>query len=79
MVNNWTNDLYTATLHRVIHRGSNYRISIPFFFEPNFDTVVEPIPELLNNTPPKYGPVIYGDHLLGKVSNNFEKDAMLLN
>ena len=32
MINNWTNDQYTATLHRVIHRGGNYRISIPFFY-----------------------------------------------
>lgn len=32
MVNNWTNDLYTATLHRVIHRNTNYRISVPFFY-----------------------------------------------
>ncbi|EPQ54484.1 Clavaminate synthase-like protein [Gloeophyllum trabeum ATCC 11539] len=40
----WTNGLYTSTLHRVIHRGSNYRVSIPFFFEPNFDARVEPLP-----------------------------------
>lgn len=32
MVNNWTNDLYSATLHRVIHKNTNYRISVPFFY-----------------------------------------------
>ncbi|TFK52566.1 Clavaminate synthase-like protein [Heliocybe sulcata] len=40
----WTNGLYTSTLHRVIHRGTNYRVSIPFFFEPNFDAIVQPLP-----------------------------------
>jgi len=39
----WTNGLYKATLHRVVHRGSNYRVSIPFFFEPNFNARVGPL------------------------------------
>ncbi|KAJ3526073.1 hypothetical protein NM688_g8305 [Phlebia brevispora] len=43
----WTNGLYRSTLHRVIHRGTNYRVSIPFFFEPNFDAVVQPLPAAL--------------------------------
>ncbi|TDL22212.1 Clavaminate synthase-like protein [Rickenella mellea] len=39
----WTNGLYSATLHQVVHRGSNHRVSIPFFFEPNFDALVKPL------------------------------------
>ena len=54
----WTAGLYRSTLHRVIHRSSNYRVSyavsfslharphpnrVPFFFEPNFDAVVKPL------------------------------------
>ncbi|KIJ54939.1 hypothetical protein M422DRAFT_58225 [Sphaerobolus stellatus SS14] len=41
----WTNGLYKSTLHRVIHRSPNYRI--PFFFEPNFHALVEPLPAAL--------------------------------
>uniref|UniRef100_A0A0W0F3Y2 Fe2OG dioxygenase domain-containing protein n=1 Tax=Moniliophthora roreri TaxID=221103 RepID=A0A0W0F3Y2_MONRR len=75
----WTNGLYKSTLHRVIHRGTNYRVSIPFFFEPNFDAVVKPLDAALRiqdsrKEPPsdkQYKPVKYGDFLLGKVSNNF--------
>ncbi|KAA1470004.1 Clavaminate synthase-like protein [Dentipellis sp. KUC8613] len=43
----WTNGLYRSTLHRVIHRGSNYRVSIPFFFEPNFTANIAPLPAAL--------------------------------
>ncbi|KAJ3271271.1 hypothetical protein HDV01_006943 [Terramyces sp. JEL0728] len=74
MVNNWTNDMYKSTLHRVIHTKESYRVSVPFFFEPNFDAVIEPLPICVEQTggKPKYTPVMYGDHLLGKVTNNFD-------
>ncbi|KAI9443220.1 Clavaminate synthase-like protein [Lactarius indigo] len=81
----WTNGLYKSTLHRVIHRGSNYRI--PFFFEPNFNAKVAPlgaalrIQEDLSLTSDKYHvertrkktyePTVYGDFLLKKVHGNF--------
>ncbi|KAH7928396.1 Clavaminate synthase-like protein [Leucogyrophana mollusca] len=75
----WSNGLYKSTLHRVVHRGSNYRI--PFFFEPNFSANVTPLPaafriqgkdsvEALTDSK-TYGPVVYGDFLLQKVSGNF--------
>lgn len=82
----WTNGLYKSTVHRVIHRGSNYRVSIPFFFEPNFDAKVAPlaaahrIQDLSRNseedhtseqTRKTYEPTIYGDFLMKKVRNNF--------
>lgn len=73
----WTNGLYKSTLHRVIHRGTNYRVSIPFFFEPNFTAQVEPIPSALIKTggTEMYKPVIYGDFLLKKVGGNFAIDG----
>ncbi len=74
MLNVWTNDVYSATLHRVIHSANNYRISIPFFFEPNFETVVAPIPGIGDENK-HYGPIKYGDHLYSKVANNFDKDG----
>ncbi len=43
MVNVLTSNRYTATVHRVIHRGSVPRVSIPFFFEPSFATMVKPL------------------------------------
>ncbi|KAH8104555.1 Clavaminate synthase-like protein [Cristinia sonorae] len=79
----WTNGLYKSTLHRVIHKSSNYRI--PFFFEPNFDALISPLPaasRILEGTPERerlkitqgktYEPVVYGEFLMKKVSGNFD-------
>jgi len=78
----WTNGLYKSTLHRVVHRGSNYRVSIPFFFEPNFEAVVKPLAVVSRLKGEKSGenadartqrsPIVYGDFLVGKVGNNFD-------
>ncbi|KAI0648083.1 Clavaminate synthase-like protein [Trametes meyenii] len=78
----WSNGLYKSTLHRVVHKGSNYRI--PFFYEPNFDARIEPLQAALRIQeedrkvrgvlgPRKtYQPVIYGNFLLKKVGSNFD-------
>ncbi|OSD07250.1 Clavaminate synthase-like protein [Trametes coccinea BRFM310] len=80
----WTNGLYKSTLHRVVHKGSNYRVSIPFFFEPNFDARIEPLSTAiqaqeedralrsLKGIRKTYQPVVYGDFLLRKVGSNFD-------
>ncbi|KIY46580.1 Clavaminate synthase-like protein [Fistulina hepatica ATCC 64428] len=68
----WTNGLYRATLHQVVHRSNNYRI--PFFFEPNFDAHVRPLDAALRiqKKPPEKKPVIYGEFLMAKVGGNFD-------
>lgn len=78
----WSNNLYKATLHRVIHRGDNYRVSVPFFYEPAFDARIEPLPAALRLQERLHGPsverkkgVVYGNFLLQKVGGNFAKDG----
>ncbi|KAJ3214352.1 hypothetical protein HK099_006906 [Clydaea vesicula] len=73
-INIWTNNIYKSTLHRVIHKSDSYRISVPFFFEPNLDAKIEALESCLKETggEVKNKPVIYGEHLLSKVSKNFE-------
>ncbi|KAF8645270.1 hypothetical protein AX16_008094 [Volvariella volvacea WC 439] len=74
----WTNGLYRSTLHRVVHRGSNYRVSVPFFFEPNFTAFVKPLEAALRIQEREGAEVslkkglVYGDFLINKVNNNFK-------
>lgn len=45
----WSNGLYQPTPHRVINADpSQSRVSIPFFYEPCYEAIVEPPAELLN-------------------------------
>ena len=42
MLDLWTNGAVRATLHRVVG-GPDERLSVPLFFNPNYDTNVAPI------------------------------------
>ena len=60
----WTNDLWVSTPHRVANPPSGWqqrRISVPFFFQANYDTIVECLaPCRAAGEPPKYPPVSVG-------------------
>jgi isopenicillin N synthase-like dioxygenase len=73
MIERWTNGLWKSTMHRVIHRGEEQRISVPFFYEPEFDAVVKPLRKCVVESGVKevHGGSTYGEHLLTKVFNNF--------
>ncbi|WWD19468.1 hypothetical protein CI109_103928 [Kwoniella shandongensis] len=76
----WTGGLYRATLHRVIHKSPKYRVSIPFFFEPNFDARVKLLDAARRKADEEgkggevkdLGEKVYGDYLLEKVGGNFK-------
>jgi isopenicillin N synthase-like dioxygenase len=56
----WTNDHWVSTPHRVANPPAGWgqrRISVPFFFQANYDTVVSCLPA---GGPPKYPPVSVG-------------------
>jgi isopenicillin N synthase-like dioxygenase len=81
MLARWSNNLYVSTPHRVLrpqrvncHSTQNDRISIPFFFDPNYDSIISPIDELVaqSKNPTFFDPIMYGDHLLAKTSKNFQ-------
>ena len=59
-------------------------MSVPFFFEPNFDALVKPIPSALGKKAQETGEqggepacksVVYGEFLLAKVGNNFATEG----
>lgn len=75
----WSGGLYPATLHRVVHRNPVYRVSVPFFFEPNFDARVRLLDAAKRKAKEEgrgllddQGVTIYGEYLLEKVGGNFQ-------
>lgn len=43
MLSEWTRNAYKSTLHRVCHNSETLRISIPLFFDPNWDAFISPV------------------------------------
>ena len=67
MLERWTNGLFRSTLHRVLTSGDQERYSVPFFYDPNFDTEVRVLDVCCSpDNPPKYPHTTSGQHLLDK-------------
>jgi isopenicillin N synthase-like dioxygenase len=72
MMERWTNGVFTSTLHRVINVSGRERYSVPFFFDPDFDTPVECLATCLGvGEVPKYPPTTAGQHLLDMINASF--------
>ena len=67
----WTNDRWVSTLHRVGNpppAAQNVdRISLVYFHSPNHDALIECIAGCEGTEGPKYEPITFADHYLGKV------------
>jgi len=75
MMQRWTNNFYKATLHRVKLQGNKDRYSLPFFFEPNFDTIVTPLEDCCDReNPPRYEPFHFGNYLVDKYSSSYAEN-----
>lgn len=67
MLERWTNGKFKSTIHRVLNYGENERYSIPFFYEPNFDTIVQCLDTCKEgDEEPRYPITTAGHHLLEK-------------
>lgn len=52
MIQVWSNDQYRAALHRVITNPVADRYSVPFFLNPSYETVYEPLPTAVSRRAP---------------------------
>lgn len=63
----WTNDLYLSTLHRVVNSAGKERYSVPFFFNPAYQSLISCIPTCQSpDNPPKYQPIINGEYFTSR-------------
>ncbi|MDJ0957778.1 MAG: 2-oxoglutarate and iron-dependent oxygenase domain-containing protein [Arenicellales bacterium] len=60
MMQVWSNDRYRAPLHRVVPITDRPRYSIPFFFNPSYESDCAPLESLLDDEGPHYRPVNWG-------------------
>lgn len=67
----WSNDRFASTLHRVINRSGRARYSIPLFFDPHTDTVVDPRDLGVAEADCLYPPVKAGEHIAGRNKKSF--------
>lgn len=70
LMGHWTNGRFRSTLHRVINTSARDRYSIPFFFNPDFDTRVNPadipgLPAGAETLPP----VVSGPYLISRFTD----------
>jgi isopenicillin N synthase-like dioxygenase len=66
----WTNDRFVSTPHRVVNSSGKARYSVGVFFDPAFDTVIDPR-ELRPNGPALYAPVTCGDYIVSRFNKAF--------
>ncbi|XP_018515365.1 probable 2-oxoglutarate-dependent dioxygenase At3g49630 isoform X8 [Brassica rapa] len=71
-----SNGVYESTLHRVINNSPLCRVCIAFFYETNFDAMVEPLDVFKEKYPGDKRSevskrVVYGEHLVSKVQTTF--------
>jgi isopenicillin N synthase-like dioxygenase len=60
----WTNNRFRATPHRVIRIAPGSRYSVPFFFHPNPDVLIETLPTCRDaGAPPLEAAITSGDYL----------------
>ena len=57
MLRVWSNDRYRSPVHRVLARRDRERFSAPFFYNPRYDTVCEPILDPGATRAPRFRPV----------------------
>ena len=73
LMQRWTNDQYISTAHRVrASMPGMHRYSVPFFVEPDYETLVACLPSCQSDQQPaKYGPIYSGDWIQSRLDATY--------
>ena len=67
----WTNDRYRAAVHRVLPMQDRARFSIPYFYNPSLEKVIEPLAGI-GDPSPHYRCFTWGEFIQARVDDNFD-------
>lgn len=66
----WSNDRYRAAVHRVLPMTTSTRMSVPYFFNPERDALIEPVSALVAGSP-KYRSFTFREYIDARSADNF--------
>jgi isopenicillin N synthase-like dioxygenase len=72
----WSNDRYTAALHRGLVSAQAERFSAPFFFNPAYSTRYEPLRSTVDvEHPPRYRPIQWGEFRARRAAGDYANNG----
>jgi isopenicillin N synthase-like dioxygenase len=77
MLAEWTGGAYKSTLHRVVHNHDSLRISVPFFFDPNWDAFISPVIKTNPDDDEKYKGIRYADKFVRSVEKPLWREPLV--
>src|SRR5438874_8762857 len=71
-LNRWTNGRFLSTPHRASNNSGRERYAMPFFYDPNTDTMIECLPTCRGpDNPPRYPPQTYEEFYAWFIAKNY--------
>jgi isopenicillin N synthase-like dioxygenase len=68
----WSNDRYRAAVHRVLANANAERFSVPFFFNPSYETEYAPLPTTIGaRHPARYRAINWGEFRARRAAGDY--------